>query len=50
MAVIRVFDSVGVKTVQLMGNLNEQDYDDIDEMDETDDLINSLAEDTDDAF
>lgn len=27
MAVIKVFDSNGVKTVQMMGNLNEQDYD-----------------------
>lgn len=27
MAVIKVFDSVGVKTVKLMGNLSEQDYD-----------------------
>lgn len=27
MAVIKVFDSVGVKTVQLMGNLEQQPYD-----------------------
>lgn len=26
MAVIKVFDAKGVKTVQMMGNLNEQDY------------------------
>lgn len=50
MAVIKVFDSVGVKTLSLMGNAMEQEYDPIDEMDETDDLINSLAEDTDDGF
>lgn len=50
MAVIKVFDSNGVKTVQMMGNLSEQEYDPIEEMDETDDLINSLAEDTDDGF
>lgn len=31
MAVIKVFDSIGVKTVKLMGNLNEQDYDDFEE-------------------
>lgn len=50
MAVVKVFDSVGVKTVQMMGNLNEQEYDSIEEMDEEDDIINSLAEDTDDGF
>lgn len=31
MAVIKVFDSIGVKTVQLMGNLSEQEYDDFEE-------------------
>lgn len=31
MAVIKVFDSKGVKTVVLMGNINEQDYDPLDE-------------------
>lgn len=31
MAVIKVFDSKGVKTVVLMGNVNEQDYDSLDE-------------------
>lgn len=33
MAVIKVFDSNGVKTVKLMGNLNEQDYDPVEEDD-----------------
>lgn len=27
MAVIKVFDSKGVKTVELMGNVSEQEYD-----------------------
>lgn len=31
MAVIKVFDSVGVKTVRLMGNINEQAYDTVEE-------------------
>lgn len=33
MAVIKIFDSKGVKTVALMGNVNEQDYDPIPEED-----------------
>ena len=45
MAVIKVFDSNGVKTVLLMGNINEQDYDEI-----SDEEINEFAEDTDDGF
>lgn len=45
MAVIKVFDSKGVKTVVLMGNLEEQPYDEV-----TDDDINEFAEDTDDGF
>lgn len=31
MAVIKVFDSKGVKTVLLMGNLEEQPYDPVEE-------------------
>lgn len=49
MAVIKVFDSIGVKTVVLMGNMSEQAYDEqID--DDFDDLINESAETTDDGF
>lgn len=44
MAVIKVFDSLGVKTVQLMGNLEEQPYDE-EELDP-----NDFAEETDDGF
>lgn len=44
MAVIKVFDSVGVKTVMLMGNLDQQPYDE-EEVDP-----NDYAEDTDDGF
>lgn len=46
MAVIKVFDSVGVKTVQLMGNLEEQPYDE----EISDEDINEIAEETDDGF
>lgn len=46
MAVIKVFDSVGVKTVQLMGNLEEQPYDE----EFSDEDINEFAEETDDGF
>lgn len=46
MAVIKVFDSVGVKTVQLMGNLEEQPYDE----EISDEDINEFAEETDDGF
>ena len=42
MAVIKVFDAKGVKTLILAGNAMEQDYDPIDEMDETDEIINSM--------
>lgn len=31
MAVIKVFDSKGVKTVVMLGNLSEQDYDPVEE-------------------
>lgn len=49
MAVIKIFDSVGVKTVVLMGNVMEQPYDEeID--DDMDDIINLMAEETDDGF
>ena len=44
MAVIKVFDSKGVKTLELMGNAMEQEYDDLDEE------INEQAETTDDGF
>lgn len=44
MAVIKVFDSVGVKTVVLMGNLEEQPYD------EEEVEPNDFAEETDDGF
>lgn len=44
MAVIKVFDSVGVKTVKLMGNLESQPYDE-EELDP-----NDFAEETDDGF
>lgn len=27
MAVIKIFDSKGVKTIEMLGNANEQDYD-----------------------
>lgn len=51
MAVIKVFDSIGVKTVELMGNMSEQDYDEfVDEPESLDDLINESAETTDDGF
>lgn len=46
MAVIKVFDSVGVKTVEMMGNLEEQPYDE----ELTDEDINEFAEETDDGF
>lgn len=49
MAVIKVFDSVGVKTVVLMGNLEEQAYDEEFD-DDMDDIINQMAEETDDGF
>ena len=42
MAVIKVFDSKGVKTVVLMGNVLEQDYDPIEEEE-----IDGAPEDTD---
>lgn len=42
MATVKVFDSLGVKTLILMGNAMDQDYDPIEEMDETDDIINSM--------
>lgn len=49
MAIIKIFDSVGVKTVVLMGNLEEQPYDEqID--DDMDDIINQMAEETEDGF
>lgn len=41
MAVIKVFDSKGVKTVVLMGNILEQDYDPVE-----DEEIDSASEDT----
>lgn len=44
MAVIKIFDSIGVKTVELMGNVAEQDYD------VTDEEINESAVETDDGF
>lgn len=44
MAVIKVFDSMGVKTLQIMGNAMEQPYDE-EEVDP-----NDVAEDTDDGF
>lgn len=31
MAVVKVFDANGVKTVELMGNVNEQSYDTVEE-------------------
>lgn len=46
MAVIKVFDSKGVKTVELMSNSLEQPYDEMSE----DDEINDVAEETDDGF
>lgn len=45
MAVVKVFDSVGVKTLILMGNAQEQPYDEL-----TDEEINEIAEETDDGF
>lgn len=45
MAVVKVFDSVGVKTLSLMGNAEEQPYDEL-----TDQEINDQAEETDDGF
>lgn len=49
MAVIKVFDSVGVKTVVLMGNMSEQAYDEEFD-DDMDEFINESAETTDDGF
>lgn len=46
MAVIKIFDCDGVKTVQMMGNANEQPYDVLDD----DELINEIAEETEDGF
>lgn len=34
MAVIKVFDSFGVKTVAMMGNLDEQPYDESEDAEE----------------
>jgi hypothetical protein len=45
MAVVKVFDSVGVKTLSLMGNADEQPYDE-----PSDEEINEHAEETDDGF
>lgn len=45
MAVVKVFDSVGVKTLSLMGNAEEQPYDEL-----SDQEINEHAEETDDGF
>lgn len=45
MAVIKIFDSVGVKTLVMMGNVEEQPYDEL-----SDEEINELAEETDDGF
>lgn len=45
MAVIKVFSPSGVKTVEMLGNVSEQPYDDI-----TDEEINEMAEETDDGF
>lgn len=46
MAVIKIFDSVGTKTLVLMGNVEEQPYDE----EVTDEDINEIAEETDDGF
>lgn len=46
MAVIKIFDCNGVKTVEMLGNANEQDYDPVTD----DDEINQNCEDTDDGF
>lgn len=45
MAVIKIFDCNGVKTVEMLGNANEQAYDEL-----TDEDINEECEETDDGF
>lgn len=35
MAVVKVFDSIGIKTLELMGNAMEQPYDPVEEADES---------------